>query len=153
MCLSCMCKCSRTYFCCCQINQYLPRDAIIVNEGSSTLDIGRTVLLSRSPRKRYTGRHYRLTERVMSHLVLNFPWELMSKPACSPDIRSVLYICMVISMWNSAVRIKRVLSWRRGGGEGKEKLFLPTLQHPPHKTLTYNSTKTISIITFGTAHF
>ena len=35
-----------------QINRFLPRDAVIVNEGSSTMDIGRTVLLSHYPRQR-----------------------------------------------------------------------------------------------------
>eukprot|EP00731_Ephydatia_muelleri_P013659 Em0007g969a len=34
------------------INRFLPRDAVIVNEGSSTMDIGRTVLLSHYPRQR-----------------------------------------------------------------------------------------------------
>lgn len=36
-----------------QINKHLPKDCIIINEGSTTMDIGRTVLLSRYPRRRY----------------------------------------------------------------------------------------------------
>ena len=36
-----------------QIEKYLPRDAILVNEGSATMDIGRTVFQSHYPRKRY----------------------------------------------------------------------------------------------------
>merc|ERR1719446_146306 len=34
------------------INKHTPRDAIIVNEGSDTMDIGRTVLNNYHPRKR-----------------------------------------------------------------------------------------------------
>lgn len=41
-----------TGLCSLQINKYLPRDCIIVNEGSTTMDIGRTVLLSHHPRQR-----------------------------------------------------------------------------------------------------
>ena len=40
-----------------QINKYLPRDCIIVNEGSTTMDIGRTVLLSHLPRQRYRSQY------------------------------------------------------------------------------------------------
>lgn len=32
---------------------YLPKECIIINEGSTTMDIGRTVLLSRYPRQRW----------------------------------------------------------------------------------------------------
>ncbi len=35
-----------------QIIKFIPRDSIIVNEGSSTMDIGRTVLKSYYPRHR-----------------------------------------------------------------------------------------------------
>eukprot|EP00924_Labyrinthula_sp_SR-Ha-C_P009382 augustus_masked-scaffold_2-processed-gene-22.47-mRNA-1 protein AED:0.07 eAED:0.07 QI:0/-1/0/1/-1/1/1/0/579 len=34
------------------VNKYIPEDAVIVNEGSDTMDIGRTVLLNHFPRKR-----------------------------------------------------------------------------------------------------
>lgn len=34
------------------INKYLPKDVVIVNEGSDTMDIGRTVLMNSLPRKR-----------------------------------------------------------------------------------------------------
>mmetsp|Transcript_11021 Transcript_11021/g.20567 ORF Transcript_11021/g.20567 Transcript_11021/m.20567 type:complete len:580 (-) Transcript_11021:29-1768(-) len=34
------------------VNKYIPKDAIIVNEGSDTMDIGRTVLMNSLPRKR-----------------------------------------------------------------------------------------------------
>ena len=36
----------------CQITDYIPRNAIIVNEGANTMDIGRTVLKSYYPRHR-----------------------------------------------------------------------------------------------------
>lgn len=40
------------FFVFCQITRFLPRDAVVVNEGSSTMDIGRTVILSHYPRQR-----------------------------------------------------------------------------------------------------
>ena len=41
------------YYCALSIvNKYIPKDAIIVNEGSDTMDIGRTVLLNYEPKSR-----------------------------------------------------------------------------------------------------
>merc|ERR1719506_2747791 len=34
------------------INKHIPKDVVIVNEGSDTMDIGRTVLMNSLPRKR-----------------------------------------------------------------------------------------------------
>lgn len=41
------------YYCCLSIiNDFIPKNAIIVNEGSETMDIGRTVLLNHEPKSR-----------------------------------------------------------------------------------------------------
>lgn len=47
-------KCSpMNYYCALSIvNDYIPKDATIVNEGSDTMDIGRTVLLNYLPKTR-----------------------------------------------------------------------------------------------------
>lgn len=41
------------------ISKYLPKDAIIVNEGANTMDIGRTMLPNILPRHRYIHEHFR----------------------------------------------------------------------------------------------
>ena len=52
-----------------QINKFLPRNATIVNEGATTMDIGRTVLMNYYPRRRYKWLHkYNFVNQTFSIL-------------------------------------------------------------------------------------
>lgn len=56
-----------------QINQFLPRNAVIVNEGSSTMDIGRTVLMNYYPRTRY-GQPNSCFQNLKGDFILQTTW-------------------------------------------------------------------------------
>ena len=43
-----------------QMKDYIPRNAILINEGSATMDIGRTVFLSHLPRRRFLSNFHEL---------------------------------------------------------------------------------------------
>ena len=54
---------------CWQVKDYIPRNAILINEGSATMDIGRTVFHSHYPRRRSVNRSSLDKIGLMSQLV------------------------------------------------------------------------------------
>ena len=68
-----------------QINKFLPRNATIVNEGATTMDIGRTVLMNYYSRRRYKWLNmYNFVDQNFSILkLITVPPNLAESDTCT----------------------------------------------------------------------